>query len=299
LPKRTNEFQQLVFRIYQALSTGHATARESVLLKEKNSDAEREIDVLMTSAIAGHEVKIAVECRDHANVQDITWVDSLIGKYANLDVHKVIAVSHTSFSATAYQKARQHNIELLTFKEAEQTDWQSKVGPAAFRFFAYRNRPLIVGLRLRGNEQAKFEYDFEGAIKSASPSLIPAAKYFLEGWQMHMAPIAGEKLGKHVFENWETIKNLPQTPRYWEITEALSAPHTLSFGESRIEFDEVVWGIGTKFAAESPELNTWAVGDKAALIASSMNDEGKPVHVTLVTEKTGQLTGISVKTESP
>ena len=52
----------------------------------------REIDVLIEKEINGKTAKIAVECRDRACKDDIEWVDSLVGKYMHLDVHKVIAV---------------------------------------------------------------------------------------------------------------------------------------------------------------------------------------------------------------
>jgi hypothetical protein len=36
---------------------------------------------------------MAVECRDYTRQQNIQWVDQLIGKYKDLKVNKIIAVS--------------------------------------------------------------------------------------------------------------------------------------------------------------------------------------------------------------
>ncbi|MCP3943531.1 MAG: hypothetical protein GY710_18925 [Desulfobacteraceae bacterium] len=76
MPKRSNDFQKLVLRIYSALSGANSSVEESVLLSEKNSSAKREVDVLVTSTVAGHNVRVAVEARDYSAKQDITWVDS-------------------------------------------------------------------------------------------------------------------------------------------------------------------------------------------------------------------------------
>jgi len=295
MPKRTNDFQQLVLRIYVALAGTSATVEESALLKERNSDAHREVDVLVTTIVAGHSIRVAIECRDHSKDQDISWVDSLIGKYANLDIHKIIAVSHTGYSAAAEQKATQHDIELLTLQEAQEADWANKVGPSAFQFFSFRNRPLIVGLKLKGVEQLKLEYTFEGDTKTEGQALRPYAQFFLEVWQAHMAHLAGPKLSEHVFSNWDRISLAPNTPRYWELVETFTAPRNLEVENGApISFDTVVWGIGTKYTAETLRPTKWIMGEKAAVIASALDDQGKPVHITLVADQTGHLLGVNV-----
>ena len=96
MSKQSNPFQNLVFRIHQALA-GTASVEESALVREKNSESKREIDVLITATIAGYPSRVAIECRDHSKDQDITWVDALIGKYVNLPIDRVIAVSATPF----------------------------------------------------------------------------------------------------------------------------------------------------------------------------------------------------------
>lgn len=296
MPKRTNDFQQLVLRIYQALAGTGAHVEESVLVPEKNSDAKREVDVLVTALVAGHKTRIAIECRDHTKDQDITWVDGLIGKYANLGIEKVIAVSSTDYSSTAFQKAAQHNIELLSLKEASETDWADKVGPSAFQFFGFRNRPLIVGLRLHNQEQIKLEYTFDGELQNQDGALFPYAQLFLDIWEAHMAHMAGQKIAEHVFSNWDRFTSLPNTPRYCEIVEDFSAPRTIHIENLEpVIFDQIVWGVGTKYSIELLAPRKLALGDKAASIASALDDQGTPVHITLALNQTGQLIGAHVK----
>lgn len=298
MPKRTNEFQQIVARIYAVLAGTGAIVQESVLLKENNSDAKREVDVLVTTSVAGHQIRVAIECRDHSRDQDITWVDSLIGKYINLDVQKIVAVSHTEYSETAVQKAAQHNIELLTLREAQEADWASKIGPAAFQFFGFRNRPMVVALRLNAVEQLKIEYTFEGETKMEDPSVEVYAQFFLEIWQARMAHIAGQKISEYVFANWDRISLAPNTPRYCEIVENFASPRTLQVNSAKpISFDTLIWGVGTKYTAETLGPTKWVMGDKAAVVASALDYQGKPVHITLVAGQSGQFLGAKVETK--
>ncbi len=289
MPKRTNEFQQLVLRIYQALAGTGAKVEESVLVPEKNSNAMREVDVLVTANVAGHSTRLAIECRDHSRDQDITWVDGLIGKYANLGIEKVIAVSASNYSTTALQKAAQHNIELLTLTQAVETDW------TAIQFFGFRNRPMIIGLRLSDVEQLKIEYTFEGELQSQDRSLAPYAQFFLDLWQAHAADLAGQKIAEHVLTYWDRIVSLPNTPRYCEIVETFSAPRTLQVQNSPpIAFDTIIWGVGTKYTMELLAPRKLSLGDKAAAVASALDDQGKRVHITLVLNQAGHLVGADV-----
>jgi hypothetical protein len=68
-------------------------------------------------------VKIAIECRDRSCKDDIEWVDCLVGKYRNLDVHNIIAVSNSGFSRAAKLKAKANGIELKTIDEAFQINF--------------------------------------------------------------------------------------------------------------------------------------------------------------------------------
>lgn len=124
--KQTNEFQRLIRRIYvQIAGLRGATVRESVMLVDRASGTNREVDVLVEFAFAGHTHRLAVECRDRKKKDDVQWVDGLIGKYSHLPVNKVVAVSKSGFSEGARQKAANCiiDIELMTLSEATATNW--------------------------------------------------------------------------------------------------------------------------------------------------------------------------------
>jgi hypothetical protein len=126
MPKRSNEFQALIARIYLQLAAHGAQVTESVLLRERTSNAEREVDVLIEQVVVGHRIRIAVECRDRKDKDDITWIDDLIGRFSDLEIDRVIAVSSSGFTKTAASKAAAHRIDVLTLEEANETDWPSQ-----------------------------------------------------------------------------------------------------------------------------------------------------------------------------
>jgi hypothetical protein len=126
MPKRSNQFQRLITNIYAAMSNmDGGKVSESIFLTEPNG-IKREIDILLEKELYGHLLRIAVECRDHSRKSDIEWVDNLIGKYKNIKVNKIIAVSKSGFSEKAAQKALDNNIELRTLEECLLLDWMKE-----------------------------------------------------------------------------------------------------------------------------------------------------------------------------
>ncbi len=125
MSKQTNAFQKLIHHIHSKIENIDAKVTESAFLIEKNivGPIAREIDVLIEKEVKGKIAKIAIECRDRSDKDDITWVDSLVGKYKNLDAHKVIAVSNSGFSRAAILKAKANGIDLKTIDETLQINF--------------------------------------------------------------------------------------------------------------------------------------------------------------------------------
>jgi len=157
MPKRSNEFQQLIHYIYTQLTPSGTTVTESFELKERNSNATREIDILIEQDIANIKMRIAVECRDRSRKSDIEWIDGLIGKYKDLDIHKVVAVSRSGFSKDAIDKAAKHGIETKTIRECLDIDWPQE-------FIKYEMRTLGFKLEVINN-QIEIEPEFEEKIE--------------------------------------------------------------------------------------------------------------------------------------
>jgi hypothetical protein len=108
------------------------------MLRERGSQAEREVDVLVEQRIGDIPVRLAVECRDRQRMSDVEWIDGLIGKYRDLPVDKVVAVSSSGFTQTALEKARANRIETRTLENALDGDWPQELLRVGFgRFCLY------------------------------------------------------------------------------------------------------------------------------------------------------------------
>ena len=127
MPKRSNDFQRLVAAIEGQLAPLGAVVTESKLIKEKSSDTEREVDIAIESNVGQHRVLIAVECRDRGRPANLEWIDGLIGKYRDLPVEKIVAVSRSGFTKTAIKKAKEVNISTVTLEAAT----EAKLIPSA------------------------------------------------------------------------------------------------------------------------------------------------------------------------
>lgn len=123
MPKRSNSFQKLIHLIEKQLADGKAKIVESKLLKDIITGQKREVDIYIESKINNHKVGIAIECRNHKRKAGVEWIDQLIGKYDNLPVHKVVAVSSSGFTNSAYEKAELSKIVLITLDKAIEEDW--------------------------------------------------------------------------------------------------------------------------------------------------------------------------------
>jgi hypothetical protein len=129
MPKRSNEFQQLVSLIERALQSSDVTVTESRELEDKSTGRPREVDVVLESRQGAHPFIISVECRAGSSPRpaSIEWVEQMWGKHATLPTNKLILVAKGGFTAAARQKAGWLNVTLLELREATECDWGSVV----------------------------------------------------------------------------------------------------------------------------------------------------------------------------
>ena len=102
------------------------------MLRERGSNIQREVDVLVEANLAGCIVRLAVECRDRTRRDDIEWIDQLVGKSRDLPVDKIIAVSNSGLTPAALEKAAANNIEVRTLVEAFDADWPKELVKSHF-----------------------------------------------------------------------------------------------------------------------------------------------------------------------
>jgi hypothetical protein len=248
MPKRTNEFQRIVAYIYSQIVPAGGRVTESAFLQEDGTGEPREVDVLIQYDIAGHNMNIAVECRDYTRDQNVQWIDNLIGKYSRLKVNQIVAVSSSSFSETAKTKATKHNIEAITVNEALTTDWRNRIEcwkGMTHSFTLMR----IVTLDANGTELTYSEVSPDGAKATHrdqdSEYMYNALKpFFIE----RLSKTVGQTLENKIAERWQYYIDNP-TPRWAEIV--LHRPGITRHGND-MGIEKVIFGIGTFFHVGSP-----------------------------------------------
>jgi hypothetical protein len=147
MPKRTNEFQQLVALIQRSLADEGAVVTESALAPDGVANG-REIDILIETKAGPYRIRIAVEAKDEGRPMDITKFESIVGKYfseGGLKVNKVVVVTHRGFYEPVRDRARLLDVELFTVTEAEHLDWSQLRPPGP----CFKSRIAIENILVR------------------------------------------------------------------------------------------------------------------------------------------------------
>ena len=108
MPRRTNAFQEVVAILHEHMA-GDAVVEESVLLTHRVTGEEREVDVVVRSTVAGHEVVVSVEATAAGRKADVKWVEQLVKKHEGLPTSKLVLVSQAGFTNAARKQAEAEN----------------------------------------------------------------------------------------------------------------------------------------------------------------------------------------------
>jgi len=122
MPKRTNEFQRLVYLVRMNLSAG-ATVTESKMLRDRDTGGQREVDVCVEGSVGGTRVNVCLECCDRTRPADVTWVDAMKCKHERLPTHALVLASRSGYTKEAREVAQRSGIEAISFDEVERADF--------------------------------------------------------------------------------------------------------------------------------------------------------------------------------
>ncbi len=125
MPKRSNDFQKLIFILKNNLSDDKTTVTESKMLLDLVTGKEREVDVCIERNIADHKVIISIECIDHSRPAGLSWVEQMRAKHDRLSTNNLVLVSKAGFSKEAYKVAKSYGIETIKLeKEIEKSTFE-------------------------------------------------------------------------------------------------------------------------------------------------------------------------------
>ncbi|MFF1821481.1 hypothetical protein ACFVWG_29535 [Kribbella sp. NPDC058245] len=113
MPARTNDFQAIVYFVKKHIAAD-AVVRESAILADRITGEPREVDVLITGTVAGQELTIGIEAREHKRRQGVEWVEQAANKHSRLPIHQTVLVSASGFTESAERLAAKLGVELVT-----------------------------------------------------------------------------------------------------------------------------------------------------------------------------------------
>lgn len=134
MPKRTNDFQKLVYLVRIHLANG-AKVTESKMMRDRVTKRWREVDVHIKGCVGSHPVVVCIECRDHKRVADVTWVDTMKSKHDRLATNALILASRSGFTPEARDVAKAYGIETFTLDEVDSADFPALLGPQSDLWF--------------------------------------------------------------------------------------------------------------------------------------------------------------------
>ena len=155
----SKEFEQLVARIQQQLAPD-AEVHHDVKLEGRATGRKRQVDVLVTQQVGQYEIRIVIECKDHARPVDVKGVETFYGLLDDVGGQKGVLVCPSGFTETAKSRAEGFQIDLYSPVDTQQHKWQATVAVPALCDF--RSAAMSFRLRTSGPYPFQIPYDFYG-----------------------------------------------------------------------------------------------------------------------------------------
>lgn len=110
--KTGKRYEKFVESIYQTLTISDKNTIVEHDVNVKGHDGTRQIDLLIKSKVADHDLITVVECRDYKSRLDVTHVDGFHSKMIDINANKGVLVTTKGFSLKAKNKANRLGITL-------------------------------------------------------------------------------------------------------------------------------------------------------------------------------------------
>ena len=122
MPKRSNEFQKLIYVIHQQVST-EARVTESMMMADSATGEEREVDIVIETQAGNKSLIMGIECCDRSRKADVGWVEQMWAKHQDLPTDRLVLVARAGYTRSARRKATAHAIEIVDVSDAILADW--------------------------------------------------------------------------------------------------------------------------------------------------------------------------------
>lgn len=133
MSKTSDEFEKRIAELQLLLSESGTIVKWNDKIPDPDNPTQaRQIDATVNNGTT----TIHVECRIHADKQDVKWIEELYGRKESLGADGLIAVSSSGFTAGAIKKAARFNIALRHLQRITPED-VSEWGEFADVFYEY------------------------------------------------------------------------------------------------------------------------------------------------------------------
>jgi len=138
-------FEQLIAEIRRDLAPT-ATVSHNVKLPGRDSETDRQIDVLLEQSIGQYTMRIVIDCKDYGKPVDVKGVEEFIGMVRDVGAHQGSMVCPKGFTTSAKKRAKRDNIALFSLVDTEKHKWQTRgvMLPTVCDF-----RTAAIGFRIR------------------------------------------------------------------------------------------------------------------------------------------------------
>lgn len=138
MPKRSNDFQKLVYYINSQLSLDGAIVTESKMVWDPVSEQEREVDIVIEDSSGPYPTTVGIEVTKTKRKADVTKIEMYAAKHRGLNIDVSVIVSQNGFTEPAKRAAKRYGIRLLEFHSALNMEWPEwLVGVRSFSLAYY------------------------------------------------------------------------------------------------------------------------------------------------------------------
>jgi hypothetical protein len=125
MSKEGEDFERLVEGCHKISEPEDISVTWDDHIEGQYSKTDRQIDVSLKYKVNPSDTRAIVECRDRSKFQDVTWIDSLIGKCGDVGTSQAIAVTTSGFTKGAVTYANDVGIDLRIVSDvsSEEFTW--------------------------------------------------------------------------------------------------------------------------------------------------------------------------------
>lgn len=187
----STEKGRLVEKIVALLhETPHVKIERNVYLTPRR----REIDILLSTSVAGYPVRIAIECKNEINRIGVSKIDAFVGKLKDVGIPLThgIYVSASGYTKGGIARACEAGIRPLELRGLSQNQLEVAIEEAfeSIIYLLLKIKQIAVFNKPQDIEEGLLFYDAQKRVCSSVPHLI---------WHMWLHNEISTTLGEHDF----------------------------------------------------------------------------------------------------